>query len=304
MAEETKEQKVKIIVKKKKGGGGHHGGSWKVALADFMTAMMALFMCLWILAQSQEVRQAVAMYFRHPTDYEGKPDAILRGNDGIFDVKAGRLDVPPNIKEIEGKASGPGGYAGQTPETISGAAAHMSPEPGLRPNIVERVDQKLDDVRTFLQLKDKLWKHLGMDASFEKVRDQIFIEALEEGMVVQLIERPNQPLFEDRSENFVPAIRKVLGILSADLAKLPNRIEIDGHGMGFTDKEKFKWLGSAQMADLTRMEMERSGVRGKQITRVSGCADTRPLNPNDPADPLNRRITIFVHPRQWRPPHY
>ena len=302
-------EKPKVIIKwkKKKGGHGHHGGAWKVAFADFMTAMMALFLVLWIVAQSQEVKQAVAYYFRHPTDFEGKPDALLRGNQGLMDNKSGRLDAPPSVVDAtQAKSAAAGANEGQTPQSIAAGISPIPGEPGLRPSPVERPEeQDKDEIRTFLDLADDLWKDLGMDASFQRIKDQIQIQTVEDGLVIQLVELPGKPLLEEHSEKFKPVIQKVINTISAKLAQYPkNKMEIDGHGPGFSNDPTQAWLGSAMLADLTRRELQTAGLKPTQITKVSGCADTRPLDVKNAGSSINRRISILVRPRQWKPEHY
>jgi len=299
-----------IIIVKKKSGHGHHCGAWKVAFADFMTAMFALFLVLWILTQSQEVKTAVSSYFRHPTDYEGKPDALFRGNAGLMETRQGRLDTNPNHLEINAgpnKSEHRGTGQGETPESVSGGTAKASAEPGLRPDLVERVeDQEIDEVRTFLKIADHLWDKLGMHAGFKKFKDNLRIETIEDGMVIQLVEQPGAPLFEDGKAEFRPAIAECLSVLAVELTKYTNKLEIDGHGNalpGVIPLEK-KWAASAYMADVTRLALESRGLRPMQITKVAGCGDTRPLNPRDMRDPVNQRISILVRPRQWKPDRF
>lgn len=295
--------KVRIVYKKKRGEHAHHGGAWKVAFADFMTAMMALFLVLWIMAQSQEVKSAVAYYFRHPTDYEGKPDSVLRGNMGLMDAKNGRLDNRPTAVDNEsGNLANSG--SGMTPESVSGSTASMSAEPGLRPEPVERADQEKDELRDFLKIADLLWKQLGMDPAYMRIKDQVTIESLEDGLLIQLLERADQPLLDEHRRQFSPAIRRVIAVIAQQMSRYPNKLEIEGHGLGIGNDESDKWLGSAALADMARRALEQEGLKANRITRVSGCANARPLNPKNPADGLNRRISILVHPRQWRPNRY
>lgn len=304
----TEAPAVKIVYKKKKSRDHpHHGGAWKVAFADFMTAMMALFLVLWIMSQSQEVKQAVAYYFRHPTDYEGKADAILRGNMGLMNHKSGRLDTAPNIIDTPGAGSRQEvRYRNSTSaESVAGAPATIAAEAGLRPAEVERLqEQEKDEVRTFLDLADNLWDQLGMDPAFLRVKDRILIETHEDGLVVQLLEGREEGLQEQFSDRLHPTIRNVLATIAKRLSDLPNKLEIDGHGTGSGKTVSGKWLESAHLADLARSELLRAGMRQDQITKVAGCADTRLLNPKNPTDSINRRISILVRPRQWRPERY
>lgn len=305
MAEASEAPKVKIIYKKRKGGGGHghHGGAWKVAFADFMTAMMALFLVLWIMAQSQEVKSAVAYYFRHPTEYEGKPDSLLRGNDGLMEIKNGRMDNRASLREGNSNPP-PGGGSGLQAQSVAGGAARMNAEPGLRPEPIERIEEDPDEVRDFLKLSDLLWEELGLDPSYMRFKDQVTIETMEDGMLVQLMELPDQPLLEDHTFKFTPTIKRALAILAKKLKSYPNKIEIDGHGLGTASDPAEKWVGSTLLANLARQELEAGGIKATQITRIAGCADTRPLDPKTGANPLNRRVSIMVHPKQWRPDRY
>jgi chemotaxis protein MotB len=310
VAEESAAGGRPIIIIKKKGGGhaGHHGGAWKVAFADFMTAMFALFLVLWILTQSQEVKSAIASYFRHPTDYEGRPDANLQGNDGMWENVQGRMDNRSNVFDTTNVKVELGGD-GLSPESVNGGlVTKSSADPGLRPSIVERIeDQEKDEVRTFLKIADDLWMTLGTDPSFKRFKDNLAIQTLEDGLVVQIVDQPSSPLFEEGSREFKPALKKALAVLAQGLAKYPkNKLELSGHDgrVGSTNDSHGKWLASAQLAEETRSTLEQAGLKPNQITRVSGCADTRPLNPRSPDDPLNHRISILVRPRQWRPEHY
>jgi chemotaxis protein MotB len=297
---EKEAPKTIIVFKKKKGKHAHHGGAWKVAFADFMTAMFALFLVLWILTQSQEVKEAVASYFRHPTDYEGTPDVFMRGNDGLMDHKQGRMDNDATVIEIESAGNKQAGDAGNNPgktaTSVSGGKGQLSPPEGLRPKVVSKVED-IDEVRTFLELAEKLWEVLGTTSSFNKIKDNLLIQALEDGLLIQLLEQEKSPLFEDGQDVFKPAIRQALGVVAKELSTLPNKMEIDGHGKSIANfyTEKQKWLASTYIADLTRMEMERGGLKPQQIIRVSGCADTRPMGPAG-----SRRISILVRPRQWQ----
>jgi chemotaxis protein MotB len=299
MADE-KAPKTIIIYKKRKNKHAHHGGAWKVAFADFMTAMFALFLVLWILTQSQEVKEAVASYFRHPTDYEGKPDVLLRGNEGLMDHKQGRMDMDRAVIDMEtagNKQPGDaGGQPGQTPTSITGGKGLLSPPEGMRPKIISKVED-IDEVRTFLELADKLWEVLGTTSSFHRIKDNLLIQSLEDGLLIQLLEQEKSPLFEDGQDVFKPGISQALAVIAKQLSTLPNKLEIDGHGKSLTNfyNEKQKWVASTYIADVTRAEMERNGLKSQQIIRISGCADTRPMGSG-----VGRRISILVRPRQWQ----
>ena len=329
-----------IVVKKVKGGHGHHGGAWKVAFADFMTAMFALFLVLWILTQSIEVKSAVASYFRHPTDYEGKPDAFMKGvgefapegtpssSDSSDEAKGKgkeegkekeKKEEKEKGKEKEKKSGGGEGkkaqVGGRTPDSLAGTTqAPISPDEGLRPAPgVERPNiQELQEVRSFLVVIDHLWKVLGKASSFRKFKDNFAIESLEEGMLIQLIEQPGLPLFENESMEFKPAIKEALRLIGQQLGYFPaNLIEITGHGTSGALMFPYspKWLASTYIADLARIELERNGVKSGQITKVAGCSDTRLLKvpipgKTDQSSSVNQRISILMRPQQWKVENY
>ncbi|MEI6231495.1 MAG: flagellar motor protein MotB [Planctomycetota bacterium] len=291
-----------IIYKKRKQKHEHHGGAWKVAFADFMTAMFALFLVLWILTQSQDVKSAVASYFRHATDYEGKPEDILRGNRGLMDHKNGRMDIPNNFLQPEDNAKD---NPQEAPSTIGGFGK-VAPEPGARPGAVTlRLDED-DDVRSFLKLQEEILTRLGLDPSFAKIKDNLVIETHEEGMLIQFVQQRNSPLLDAKTGAFRDAFKSTLGILAKTLGELPNVLEIDGHGSIFENlsEPSQKWQASAMMANMTRLELEKSGLKKGQVTKVAGCASTRLMNPNNVNDPVNQRISIFVRPRQWKVERY
>lgn len=280
----------------------HHGGAWKVALADFMTAMFALFLVLWILTQSQEVKSAVASYFRHATDYEGKADEILRGNQGLLENKQGRLDLVNNMINYEGING-----SKLDARSASGGLAKVAAEAALRPQVIDRVEeQEKDELKTFLNLADDLWSRLGMDPSFLKAKNNLSIEAREEGLVIQFIQQPNAPLFDEKTGALKVAFQELIHVIGRKIAQLPNKMEIDGHGSIFSNvpDSSQKWKSSMLMAELVRAQLQVSGIRDDQITKVSGCGVTRLLNPNNVNDPINQRISILVRPRQWRPERY
>jgi chemotaxis protein MotB len=298
MADDKSERPI-IIIKKKKGGHAHHGGAWKVAFADFMTAMFALFLVLWILTQSQEVKEAVASYFRHATDYEGKPDTFLRGNEGLMDFKQGRMDNnPESIDTEKPKGNAPPGDGGkekgEPSASVSGGQGKLIASDSKRPQ-AEVKDREMDETKDFLALHDKIMATLNSTASFNRVQDNLMIQVLEEGLLIQVMELEKSPLFETGQDVFRLGIRSSLEAIAAELSKLPNKLEIDGHGTSITNSysEKKKWMASVAIADLARAQMEKGGLKPQQVSRVSGCADRRPL------EGAARRITIFVRPRQW-----
>jgi len=253
------EQQAPIIVIKKGGHGGHHGGAWKVAYADLVTSMMSLFIVLWLTSQKQDVKEAVAGYFRDP---------------GAFNKAAhgGVLDGASILPE-QGGGSGPNGTQ-PTPEQI-------------------RQEQEKILEKTAEKVRESL---AGMP-DFKQLEGQIEIKMTDVGLNIQLVEKSNSLFFDVGSQNLSASAREVMSVLAASLGELPNKLAIEGHtdsrpypaGAVYTN-----WELSADRANSARRYMLEHGLRAGQVAEVRGFADTRPRNPDDASDVQNRRISITV----------
>ena len=249
-----------IIVKKPKRGdhGGHHGGAWKVAYADFVTAMMAFFLVMWLVAQSQGVRQAVAGYFKDP---------------GIFDYQKGNAP-------------------------IAGGGVPFDPKPVPRlKDSPEGVTIVVKDQETLAKTAGKLKDMLGQIPEFRKLGKQVDIQLTAEGLRIELLESGEGTFFDTGSPTPKPETERILAAVAAELGKLANHIVLEGHtdsrrysnGTGYTN-----WELSADRANAARRVMERNGLRQDQVQGVRGYADTRLRVLDGPLDARNRRVSIIV----------
>lgn len=245
-----------IIVKKiKKGHGGHHGGAWKVAYADFVTAMMALFIVLWILGQDQEVKEAVAGYFKDPLGFSTKSKSL-----------------------IDGKGPGPS----------------QIPSLSLSEEELVREAQKKD----FEKMQESLKQALEEDTDLSNFSDLVKIEMSKEGLNIELIDSANDIFFELGTSHLKPDAKKLIGKIGAEISKLKNKIVVEGH----TDSRQFKNIGtgftnfelSAERALSAKRALVVGGMEESQINNVSGYADTKLRDSNDPYSYVNRRISITV----------
>ena len=228
-----------IIVKKKKGHGGHHGGAWKVAYADFVTAMMALFIVLWLMNASKQVQEAVGGYFKDP---RGTAKVVGSNRDGSD----------------------------------------------------RYVALKKEDMQ---KLKEELLRSIHHIDQLDKLKNQIEITVTPEGLRIELMESAKGTFFELGSAEPTPALRGLLGVLSEQLAKLPNHIAIEGHtdSMMYSATRTYdNWDLSSDRANEARRLMQSEGIRPDQISQVRGFADRQPRLPDHPEDPSNRRITLIV----------
>jgi len=243
---------------KKKGHGGHHGGAWKVAYADFVTAMMALFIVLWILAQSQSVRQNVAQYFKNP--------GLLPSTTGLMEKSdlGGEMPTPGASQEL------------QTP----------SPAPQ---------EVNVDKAR-LEEAKKRIQEMIAQLPELEKMQDQIKLEMTDEGLRIELMEREENRFFEVGSPVINPQAQRIFGVIAKEVGLLPNHLALEGHTDSRPyDKQNYSnWELSSDRANAARRLMNGSGLKPGQISEVRGYADRRLLNQKDPQDQRNRRVSIVV----------
>lgn len=247
------------IIKKKKVTRGHHGGAWKVAYADFVTAMMALFIVLWIMSQSQSIRLAVAQYFKNP--------GLLPASVSLMETSdmGGEMPTPGHSQELQ-------------------RPAPISPEVRQDRNSLEEVKKRLEEM--IAQLPE-----------LQNLKNQVQIEITNEGLRIELLERENSHFFDIGSANLKPETKKILALIAQELGRLPNRMTIEGHtdsrpygGQGSYSN----WELSTDRANAARRLMESAGLKSGQVFAVRGFADRQLRTPQDPLDFQNRRVSIIM----------
>ncbi len=248
--------------------GGHHGGAWKVAFADFVTAMMALFLVLWLVAQSPTTKSAVGAYFRDP----------LGVSDG------GNLDV--NTGPNRG---GAGFFEGGNTVIAIDATFAAGVGGGKDTSSRKRTMMELSNARNRLA---QALLALRMDTWSRHVE----LTAVEEGLRIEIQDSADLTLFADGNAKINKKALPLLESLAKELAHLPNALSIEGH----TDATggDTNWELSAMRATAARRTLIELGVRPEQIIQVSGYANERPRLWHKPEDPSNRRISILVLLRQ------
>ncbi|MCQ4347273.1 flagellar motor protein MotB [Pseudomonas stutzeri] len=255
-----------IIVRRKKVSHGHHGGAWKIAFADFMTAMMAFFLVMWILASSDEkTQQAVAEYFSTPLLV-----AMAGGN-----------------KSTASNSAIPGG--GPDPMHADGER--------MRVDIRERT-RSSDEQARLQNLKERIESTIEADPVLRELKEQIRTDLTPEGLRIQLIDSEQRPMFEVGSARVAPYLSNLLRTIAPLLNELPNSIQITGH----TDSRPYpggeagygNWELSSERANASRRELVAGGLALSKLLRVAGMADRIPYDDSDPHDPMNRRIAVIV----------
>ena len=252
-----------VIIKRIKGGHAeHHGGAWKVAFADFMTAMMAFFLVMWLVGQKPEVREAVGGYFRDPGKFQDQGGAgMLKGSKSPIpneDPASGLLKV-----ESEKRGGGPS-------------------------------EQEKKDMR---QAAMNIIGELEKQAAFQALKKNIKVQLTSEGLRIILNESENAPaFFEPGSAKLLRQSAVILMTIAAEIGHIQNRVVIEGHTDASVhgSREYSNWELSADRANAARQLMEVHGLYDGQIREVRGFAHMFPMITDSPADPRNRRITIVV----------
>ena len=275
MAEPQPEVRIRIIKKKGGHGGGHRGGAWKVAYADLVTALMAFFLLMWLLnSTSSNTKAGIAGMFQDPDFFNTE-----KGKAILTEYQAEKAGILPGGKGMkQGSDGGDGGTSSpDTPPVAEG-------DPG------EAERQKME------QTAETISKAFTEDKLLSAFKDQISFEFTDEGLRIQIQDKLSQVLFDSGSARLKPYTLSILKEIGQELGKLPNHLQIGGHtdSVKYPDQSYTNWELSADRANSARRVLEAAGVKQGQVQRVTGYADSVPLDNHPPTDPQNRRISIVV----------
>lgn len=284
---------IVIIKRPKKVIKGHHGGNWKVAYADFMTALMAFFLMLWILSLSEpEKLEGIADYFTPASiplvdilGYDPEAAKVRDKNDMVPMPDSALWEDPPAEFPLDSEAE----TADEAP-TNPWTALEQTTQT-LSENSAETRDSQ-DPVDAMLSaLKDTMAKGNPL----ESLAGNLMVSRSADGVIVEILDLGERPMFQSGSAELTAVVRQVLSEVANVIAAVPMNIKIIGH----TDATPFRgssgygnWELSADRANAARRALETFGVSPERFTRVSGRAAVTPLIPEDPSDARNRRITI------------
>ena len=277
----AKEQKPQLLIirRVKRGhGGGHHGGAWKVAYADFVTAMMAFFLVMWLVGTTTKVEKgAIAEYFKNPS-------------------------MQPGHSMVPSQSMGPGGAANSlvqlsavtTPSSGDNGTQFSKPE--IKPEDVEKLARE-QEKKQLEALMQNLKEAIDKSQALQPFKDQLLLDITPEGLRIQIVDKQSRPMFDSGSTTLKTYTGDILHELAAFLNSVPNKISLSGHtdtapyagGDGYTN-----WELSSGRANAARRALVAGGMQEKKVALVIGLADSVLFDKNDPRNPINRRISIVV----------
>ncbi|MGE0045854.1 MAG: flagellar motor protein MotB [Hyphomonadaceae bacterium] len=276
-----------IIIKKiKKGGhGGHHGGAWKVAYADFVTAMMAFFLLMWLInTTSPDQRRGIAEFFA--------PASVSRTSSGAGGLLAGTSFSEEGVRH--------GMSAPVTPPADPNYTSNETAERSDQMNGQETpTDSALNHARTIRENAEFSRAEIAIRQAMQDMPDvaelsrQVLVEQTPEGLRIQIIDQEGRSMFAENSPEPNARARRLLQTISGAIAQLPNRLTISGHTDGDQSRSG-DWELSAARANAARRVLQAQGIPADRIYQVAGRADAEPLFPDDPTLPGNRRIAITL----------
>ncbi len=270
-----------IIIKRvKKGGHAAHGGAWKIAYADFVTAMMAFFLLMWLLGSTTEGdRKGISDYFNQPLM------VTLMGGPGS--------GASPSIL--------PGGgddLTKVTGEVANGDVDNPTRQLGAQLARAEALKQDLTRIQS---LREKIESVINANLRLSEFKNQIRMEMVQDGLNIQIVDDQNRAMFNVGSALVQPYMRDILREIGVALADVENRISLSGHTdatpYGSGERAYSNWELSADRANASRRELVAAGLPEGKLARVVGLAASQPLVPDRPFDPVNRRISILVMTR-------
>ncbi|HVO06821.1 MAG TPA: flagellar motor protein MotB, partial [Burkholderiaceae bacterium] len=281
MAGDAKKLQPIIVKRIKKGGHGHHGGAWKIAYADFVTAMMAFFLLMWLLGSTTEGdKKGIADYFSSPMK------VAMFGGSGAGDashvLKGGGQDLTRTTGQVKR------GDVESERKTVN-----------LKALKEEQIRAEISRLRS---LQQRIEGEIQSNPALGAFRSQILLELTRDGLRIQIVDAQSRPMFASGSAQVQPYMQDLLRAIGGVLAEVPNRLTLEGHtdAMPFSGGQRgySNWELSADRANASRRELLAGGLPDDRVLRVQGLAASQLLKREQPDDPANRRISIVVMTRE------
>ena len=277
MSGDSKKLQPIIIKRVKKGGHAAHGGAWKIAYADFVTAMMAFFLLMWLLGSTTEGDK------KGISDYFGSPLKVsMAGGSGSGDsssvVKGGGTDLTRTNGQVK--------------------AGDVEAQRRSLQLKALKADQRRAEKARLEALKKKVEDVLAANPKLAALESQIRLEMTRDGLRIQIVDEQNRPMFDSGSAVVKPYMRELLREIGGVLTEVPNRLTLEGHTdaqpFGSSERGYSNWELSSDRANASRRELGTGGLPEERVLLVQGLASSVPFDPSDPRSPANRRISIIV----------
>lgn len=310
-----------IIVKRiKKSAAGHHGGAWKIAFADFATAMMAFFLVLWLMSSATpEQKKAIAGYFQDPIGFTESASPYVIDLGGTPTPAPDRTlnpeiqaqpdstqnKVNPDVQERADPndsnrvAPDPTQAPDQSDKRQPNDAAQQQKDASqakMDPSQAEKIAEQVDKERLELLLQE-LQNKIEQNPELQKFKDQILLEITQDGLRIQIVDAENRPMFDSGSPRLKSYFEDILLAMADTIRQVPNKISISGHtdAARYNGKGDFSnWELSAGRANAARRALIAGGYPEEQVARIVGYASSAPFDREHPLNPVNRRIDIIV----------
>ena len=277
MAGDSKKLQPIIVKRVRKGGHVHHGGAWKIAYADFVTAMMAFFLLMWLLGSTTEGdKKGIADFFNSPLKValmggsgSGDSSSILRGGGQDLTRSGGQVksgDIVSQKKAINLQAF--------------------------------KAEQRRAEVARLEELKDKVGGAISANGKLAGMKSQIRLDMTRDGLRIQIVDENSRPMFDSGSAVLKPYMRDLLHLIAEVLTEVPNRLTLEGHTdaapFGAGERGYSNWELSSDRANASRRELVAGGLPDARVLRVQGLSSSTLFDAKDPLSPANRRISIIV----------
>lgn len=279
-----------IIIKRIVAGHGHHGGSWKVAFADFATAMMAFFLLMWLMGStSAEQKGGISQYFKNPSVAQGvSPSPSPTAVQGAGGPSSAVINLGGSTEQYKNRAPVEGA---EDEDPAVKAAKRAGNDDQHTTSAAEKVETERLET-----LKEELAKAIDEEGTLKPFKDQIIMDLTPEGLRIQIVDKENRSMFDLGGATLKDYSLAVLLELAKAIQKVPNRVSISGH----TDQARYvrqnygNWELSTDRANAARRALIAGGLPEAKIGRVVGLASTVLFDGLNPQSPINRRISIVV----------
>src|SRR5882757_1948423 len=277
-----------VIIKRiKKGGhGGHHGGAWKVAYADFVTAMMAFFLLMWLInTTTPEQKRGIADYFA--------PQSIAQTVSGSGGVLGGKV-MGEDDAHAGGAQSVMQKQSPPAPSSATKSLAAGATQGGANSNSTSNSDSHSAQDGEFAHAAEAIHQAVQDNPDIANLSHQVITENTPQGLRIQLVDQDGRPMFQQGSNEPMPYTRKLLAAVGGIIASLPNRVSISGHTSGNDASGGAGWELSSTRANQARAMLQTDGLSSDRIYEVAGKAGSEPLLPEDPNASANRRLSVLL----------